>query len=366
MSELWIVQPYVPRYRVPFFERLFTELESDGVSVRVVASAPRGDQAARGDAIVPPWLTVVEPRVVRVGGASAVLTSTRRHWARADGVIVPHMGSSFDAYSALLSHGRSNRRVGVWGHIRSYVRYPNRVDSALEVWQLRRADEVFAYTPGGAAFAREAGVDPDRITTVMNALDTRSLEAALKDISDEEVSAFMGEHGLTRESTFAFIGGLDRSKRIDVLAAVLDDLWRDAPEIRVLVGGRGSQLHLLRSAVDRGQAIPLGYVDANQKALISRVSRALVSPGRIGLIAVEALVMQLPILTTRWPFHAPEFEYLSEPRTVMISDDSVAAFSRLLQSVASEPITPLKAEHAPPSLEEMVGRYRKGVIRMLG
>lgn len=365
MTELWIVQPYVPRYRVPFFERLFAALDNDGITAHVVASTPEGAQAARGDAATPPWLTLVPPRTIGIAGVSLVLTSTRSHWARADGVIVPHMGTSLDAYSALLGLKRRKRRVGLWGHIKSYVAPPNPIDARLERWQLRHADQVFAYTPGGATHAVEAGVRPDKVTAVMNAVDTGPLLTALANLSTGDVGEFLGDLQLTRERTFAFIGGLDESKRIDILAEALEVLWAENPEIRVLVGGQGSQQALLAPAIARGQVVTFGYVDTEKKALLLRASRGLLSPGRIGLIAVEALAAGSPILSTRWPYHAPEFEYLNESTSLLLAEDSARAFANLMNDVASRPIQPLVTTQPAPSIDDMVRRYREGVVRML-
>lgn len=144
MTEVWIVQPYVPSYRVPFFEGLSAALDESGITLKVVAGRPDAVQAKRGDSITPPWLTQADDRVIRAFGRSVTLTRTRRYWHKADAVVVPHMGSSFDALSAL---GRkSGLKVGVWGHIASFTSDPNPIDQAIERWQLRRADHVFAST----------------------------------------------------------------------------------------------------------------------------------------------------------------------------------------------------------------------------
>ena len=52
MSEVWIVQPYVPNYRVPFFEGLSTALRESGIILKVVAGQPDAVQAKRGDSIL--------------------------------------------------------------------------------------------------------------------------------------------------------------------------------------------------------------------------------------------------------------------------------------------------------------------------
>jgi glycosyltransferase involved in cell wall biosynthesis len=279
-------------------------------------------------------------------------------------VIVGHLGSSLDSNLALALSASRRIKVGVWGHIGSYVDDPNPLDAFVERWQVRTAGQVFAYTPGGARFAAELGADQKRITTVMNTIDTRSLESAVQATTDASVREFMKAHRITREKAFSFIGGLDSSKRIDFLAKALECLWALDPEIRVLVAGKGTDEDLLAQAVERGQVAMLGYADARLKALLGRVTRGILMPGRVGLIAVDALVMGLPILTTDWPFHAPEAEYLSVGESMLQSPNSPEAYADLIlaESGFSEV---RRIDRRYPRLDDMVENYSEGILRLL-
>lgn len=263
----------------------------------------------------------------------------------------------------------SRRRVktGLWGHIAPYVNAGNPLDLALEKIQLRLADHVFAYAPGGRDFALAAGAPAAKVTTVMNATDTRQLEVAQRSLDPKEAQAFMESHGLRRRRTLAFIGGLDSSKRIDFLAAALDILWTTDPDVRVLVGGIGALSAALDPAVSRGQVIMMGYVDAKGQALLGYASAALVMPGRIGLVAVDALVLGLPILTTSWPYHAPEAEFLLEGESRFTSDDNVYAYASLIRKFLSKTVTQEEKDNhwTYPTIDAMVDNFSDGVMKML-
>lgn len=363
MSELWIVQPYVPAYRVPFFEHLAVELESDGITLRVVAGTPRGAQAARGDATRPDWLVKARDRTVPVAGRTLTLTSTYPLWRNAEAVIVPHMGSSLDAYRALF-RPFSRRKVGVWGHIASYVNAPHPVDAALERWQLRRADQVFAYTPSGARFARSVGVAPDRVTTVMNAVDTDRLRYDFEQLTEAELQEFRTRHKLPSGPLAAYIGGLDADKRIDFLAATLDELSRLGSSVHLVVGGTGVDAHLLNDARLRGQVTMLGYIRGTEKAALLKSAQAIVNPGRIGLLAVEALAVGRPVFTTLWPYHAPEAEYLREGESRFSSPDSPNAFANLISQQIRTGVSLIRAENVP-SLTGMVHKFAAGARHLV-
>ena len=102
------------------------------------------------------------------------------------------------------------------------------------------------------------------------------------------------------------------------------------------------------------------------KALIAATARLLVNPGRIGLLAVEALVMGLPIVTTRWPYHAPEVEYLIEGETVHSSANDTESYVQLiLELLHKQPRKALTVNADVPLLSDMVARFASGITNML-
>ena len=361
---MFIVQPYVPHYRVAFFEGLRTKLAADGVELHVVADRPEGAQAHRRDAADLPWITPFRQRRITLGRRSLAVGTSMREWRSGDAVIVGHLGSSLDTNLALLRARFGSIKVGVWGHIGSYVSDPNPIDARIERWQVRTADHVFAYTPGGAEFALRLGAHPERVTSVMNTVDTMSLENAVRGVTDDEVATFVAANRLDPRKTFSFIGGIDQAKRIEWLAIALDHLWKLDPSIRILFAGRGSDQHLLQRAVDRGQAIMLGYADDHLKALLGRVSRGLLVPGRIGLVAVDALILGVPVLTTAWRYHAPEVEYLVRGESMLASDDTPDAYARMVRDIADEQ-EPRRFVGAYPRLETMIDNFADGVSALL-
>jgi len=360
------VQPYVPQYRVPFFTALLSRLDELGIEGRVVAASPTGELSARGDAAEQAaWIDRFPPKRWHFGGRHIDIGGSKRLWQDADAVILFFQGTLVDAYRALYGPGRANRRVGLWGHIDSYIAPWNPVDRWLETRLARDADRIFAYTPGGAATAERLGVPTERITTVMNSIATNDLllrHAEFRSGANEE---FKTKHGLGAGPTFGYIGSLDASKRVDLLAQALDELWRIDPAAKLVVGGTGRDAGLLDAAVERGQVIRLGYADDEGVALIGSVSEAIMNPGRIGLVAVHALAMGLPIVTSEYRFHAPELEYLREGETVFTASDDPGEFARTSINVAQSSDRIRGGQWAYPTLDAMVDNFASGVVKLM-
>lgn len=358
MKRLAILQPYVPKYRVAFFEGLIRSLADVGIECRVLAGKPRGAQGRRGDAAVADWIVQIPYREIMLGARSLKVAGAARHLRGVDACIVGHVGTSWDTNKAVLNGMMGGVRVGVWGHIKSYVNQANPLDAAIERWQLRHAHHVFAYTPGGAAYAVQSGVPETSITTVMNTVPTDQLVAARSSLTSADVEDFRVQNGLSGRPVLGYIGALDQSKKVDLLASALDILWREEPQVRVLVAGRGVLEGLLATAVERGQAIMLGYADAGTKARVAAVSHALLNPGRIGLVAVDALVLGRPILTTRDTFNGPEAEYLSEGESLFSSEMSADAYALLARNAVHG--DPIQHDWNYPVMSGMIANFTRG------
>ncbi|MFI7495980.1 glycosyltransferase [Kocuria sp. M4R2S49] len=315
----------------------------------------------------PDWLTNIDQKVITLAGRSINVSIRPATWLDSDATIIGLKGTSLPVYKALGVSLLGRTRVGLWGHVRPYVNKGNAVDLLFERQQMKMANHIFAYTPGGHDYALAAGVCPNKVTTVMNSISTDELKANLESITALEVEEYSGLHGLDLGRTIGFIGGIDDSKRIDFLAQSLDELWVRDSRIKLLLGGKGVEQSKLDAHVRRGQVVPLGYLNVREKALVLRCSRLLCMPGRIGLVAVDSLVARVPIVTTDWPFHAPEAEYLREGSSRITAENSPEAYARQVMTILNCKGVPKTNtdDWVVPSLDDMVGNFRAGVIKLL-
>jgi hypothetical protein len=348
-----IVQPYVPEYRVPFFEELNAGLAKHSVNLQVIAGIPEKAQALRGDSKTPNWLIASKNRNFAILGKTFVFGSNRALYKDADLVVFPLMGTLLEGSLAALTR----KRVAYWGHVGNYTKESNFLDLLIERWMMRRAAHVFAYTSSGRAAALRAGVKTTKVTAVMNTIDTRPLVEALDEVPERDLAT-------PNALEFVFIGGLDKPKRIKFLVESLDLLASRGVDFHVTVIGRGEEAKLFESLVHGRLATLVGYDQGLEKARALKGADAILSPGRIGLLAIDALVSGVPVLTTNWLFHAPEREYLVEGESQFTSEDSTVAFADLIESQSYK----LRRSNAPwvyPKLDDMVSNFSRGILEAL-
>ncbi|RDH98525.1 glycosyltransferase involved in cell wall biosynthesis [Curtobacterium sp. AG1037] len=310
MARIVIMQPYVPTYRAPFFEALAARLAEQGHELVIAAGEPTGAQAKRRDVARIEGVSQrrLRARTMSLGRARLRLVNGRSVWKDADVVVAELAAGATATYGALL---QCRRPVGVWGHVEAFTAPDNRLTRSLRRWQTRAATHVLAYTDTGAAVAKDWGVDAARVTSLHNTIDVTALSQAIERVKAVDRSTVRSRLGLGSGPVFAMIGGIDASKRIDLVVGALDALWASRPDIQLLVGGRGELEPAFDAAVARGQVRLVGYVGNDAKAEFARVATALLNPGRVGLIAVESMAMKLPIVTTSGARHGPEYEYLT-------------------------------------------------------
>jgi len=298
-----VSQPYVPSYRVPLFDAIRGILLDEGVELVIAAGEPKGIQAARGDNERPKWRSDLDIRTFRI--------RTREvHWRKLPGTLRSPdvLVSELEALNTLAWKASFSRtKLILWGHGAPYVNDSGTLADQIEWALARRAESVMTYAEGGKSYLTSRGkISPRKITVIGNSTDTESLRSAYESITPDDLRSLKDKWPDAPRALF--VGGLDHSKRIEFLVdAAIAAKELDA-RFSLIVVGKGADEYLLSRA---GSAIK--YVPAARGAALAqlgRVTQCIWMPGRIGLVAADALAMGLPVLTTDYDSHAPEAEFL--------------------------------------------------------
>jgi glycosyltransferase involved in cell wall biosynthesis len=353
MAHVTVVQPYLPHYRVPLFERLAGDLAERGIGLTVAHGHPTGAMAGRGDSSRLPGSVQLDQRVFRVAGRELMWRRISELAYRSDVLVCEQALRNLEPYRWLARRG--GPAVAFFGHGRTYTRKAGSLARTAKSLVTRRADWFFAYTEQGARYIARRGFPADRITVVNNAIDTTSLATAVDAVTEEELAAFRRTHGLTSGRTALYVGGLDRAKRIPFLLAAATYTARRLPGFRLLVAGDGEERGRVRAVeAAQGCVVYLGRLSGQAKALAGAASDVLMLPGLVGLAAVDSFALRTPLVTSPDAHHAPEFGYLMHGRNALIVPGDAAAYG---ESVAGLLLRPGRLAALREACRQDAGRY---------
>jgi glycosyltransferase involved in cell wall biosynthesis len=367
-----IIHPWFPQYREPFFARLHDLCAAAGVSLEVYYGDPPPEWRERGDSVAGPLANHLTTRFFSVRGRSLGHKSLGEFHRRGpyDLVILEQAIRNLESYR-LLASPRYGHRIAWWGHGGTYTQRRRSVEEKLKKWLTRRGRWFFAYTDGGVREVTNQGFSPERVTSVGNSIDTAALRADLGAVTDDQLLAFRAAHDL-RGKTALFIGGLDESKRLPFLFDAGVAVHERQPDFRLLIAGNGEQRDAVeRFAADHPWCVYLGARFGADKAIPMRAADVLVMPGRVGLAAVDSFAAGLPIVTTDWPYHAPEFDYLTPDVNAVVSPNTSTAYANSLVELLATPVQLDAMKNACLKLageydiESMASRFFEGIAEAL-
>ncbi|WP_243766404.1 glycosyltransferase [Streptomyces sp. GC420] len=275
--------------------------------------------------------------------------------------------------------GSTTPLIALWGHGRTYTKPVRRPETAAKNTLTRRASWFFAYTQGGADYLASRGYPRQHITVVRNCIDAEPLahirELASKPGTKEfsEAAALRTRHHLQHGRTALFVGGLDTPKRIPLLLETAQRMADALPGFRLLVAGTGAHRPLVDAAASStaSPVVALGHTTGRNMALLGAVSDIMLMPGRVGLCAVDSFALRTPIVTTAWPWHAPEFEYLENGRNAIITPDDPAAYAATAHALLADE-SRLRSLHISCqkdadvyTIDAMAARFSEGLLAML-
>lgn len=303
-----LTQPYLPAYRRALFQRVADDLRVESVELRVFHLDAGPDLRDRGEAVEAEWAHVVPGFARRSPAGLVTLRRLPDGWSRPDLLLTELAAGNLNAWGAaagrqpfvLLGHGSSDSTGS----------------SALGQWSenrlIRRAEHTLTYLPRGARDVLAAtGLPETAVSSFGNSTDSAPLRARRDAVHPGELAAFAAANGLrVGVPTILFVGRLDTVKRLDLLVDAVRESRRRLPDLQVILGGRGPDEDRVRELSGEPGVAWLGRMGRDELALASHLGHVLLNPGRIGLVAVDALALNLFVITAAGASHAPEVEYL--------------------------------------------------------
>jgi glycosyltransferase involved in cell wall biosynthesis len=230
------VQPYVPSYRQGMFDAIAERLSEERLELEVWHAEPQGPAAARGNAVTGSWSRPIRQHRISLAGRNLTYRPLLSDARRVRGVVAGLASTNVETY-LMASDSRIN--LMLWGHGRNFTAKNNALDGRLERWISGRASHVFAYTDPGRDHLINAGLAPEKVSTVVNSTDVVTLRRAQAAATDAELAQLRADYDLEGKDVALFVGAFDEPKRLPFLFEAADRVARQNDRFRLLLAGAG-------------------------------------------------------------------------------------------------------------------------------
>ena len=260
----------------------------------------------------------------------------------------------------------------LWGHGKNFTAGNLRIDDMLEGWLRSRSAHLFAYTESGKNHLMGRGAQSSEVTVVQNSTDTRKLRELVTQLPMGVEAEVRRELNLEGSEVALFIGAFDAPKKLPLLFEAADRVASQRPNFVLIIAGGGPDEGYVRLMSESRTYVRLiGRADGAVLARLSTVVDMITIPGRVGLVAVDALALGLPVVTTTYKYHAPEADYLTPGYdsiwTEMTPSEYAAGITSLLadrQLLARLSLAATGASHSF-SIENSADRFVRGLLAHL-
>jgi len=364
--------PTLHHYRMPFHRRLRTLLAAKNVDYHVVYCRPGGENLLKQDAVEIEWGTCVGRTALF--GKLLYQQALAEAW-KSDLVIVQQENKLALNYLLNFLSTVGLKKVAFFGHGRNFQ--SRRPDGLAERWKrlwATRVDWWFAYTDQSRRHVEALGFPPERITVFNNAVDTGGLRAAADGLSEREAAQALAALGMRGGNVGIFVGGLYPDKRLEFLVDAAERVRALVPDFELLVVGGGSDMAKLQAlAVSRPWLFVAGPRFGREKAALMRGAKLFLMPGLVGLAVLDAAAAALPVVTTAFPWHSPEFAYLEHGVSGVVVQDwqsadayGGAVAELMLDDAGREALARgARAMASRYTIEAMAERFTTGVLAAL-
>ncbi len=335
VKRVLIIEAQIKQYRAPFYDRLYAALANAGIQLRVAYSDPSPIEASKEDACDLPNEYGVKVKARWPIPGKLIYQDVVRDVVKADLVIVDQANKFVLNHlllplslagikrTAFIGHGFNAREDRLW--LSEWYRHTT--INWVSWW--------FAYTEKTTRYLIRHGVPRAKITTVQNALDTDQIRGQARELSVEQKNHLRSQIGIpVSASVGIYCGTLDKVKNLPFLMDAAIKVRDQNTNFHLLLVGGGPEQALVQARIE---AVPwvhfVGPRFGKEKAALLAISDAMLMPGAVGLVILDAFAAGLPLLSTRLSIHGPEIEYLNEGINGLLSEPDVADFADVVSSL---------------------------------
>jgi glycosyltransferase involved in cell wall biosynthesis len=160
-------------------------------------------------------------------------------------------------------------------------------------------------------------------------------------------------------------------KRLDFILEICQRVKIEIPEFNMIFIGSGIESDKVLEASNKNYWIHyVGPKFGKDRVKYFKISSIQIMPGLVGLGILDSFALETPIITTEYPFHSPEIEYLENGINGFITKDNLDDYSQtVIDTLKTKKYIDLikgcKLSAEIYTVETMVENFKNGVLSCL-
>lgn len=369
MRRVTIIQRILYQYRVDFYKKLKEQLSKNNIMLKLIIEENKSmDTMDFLDSFI-----IKKSKHFDILGSELILQPYLRLVADSDLVILELKNSLLLNYILMFKRLLlPNQKLAFWGHALNPQIEKNNLKNKFKSIYRKNVDFWFPYTEGMAALIKKDGFPEEKTEIIYNTIDTTKITEYRKNIDKNEFKYAKEKLRIKNGPVGIFCGRIYKEKRIDFLLNASLKIKDALPDFNMLFIGDGKEAYKVSLASKQHNWIKyVGPAFDREKILYFMMADLFLSPGLVGLSLVESFAMEVPMVTTDYPFHSAEIEYLKNGVNGIMTKNDLDSFVNETVSLLRNParLANLKSECLAAAkfytMENMVARLASGITRCL-
>ena len=372
MKKVIIFYRFLPQYRIEFYNLLRQKLLEYDIELSLIYSKLKNENSSRGDEVSIDWAIYKQNLAIKVGKFELLWQPYLADIKGKDLVIVEQANKLLINYLLMIKRRFSKLKVAYWGHGLDQQANPNSLTNKFKKLIINQADWWFSYTEGVKKIVSGCGFPEEKNTVVQNAIDTSYLQTAYDSITAPEIRAVKKRLGISSENVGIYCGAIYKEKRISFLLQAAQEIRKEIKDFQLIIIGSGPEVELVQKfSSDNVWVHYLGTKFGLERVIYFKISKLFLLPGAVGLAVLDAFSMKTPMITTNYPYHGPEVEYIVDYKNGVVTENTLEAYVNQVIRIMKDNnklnllIEGCKNAASKYTIDAMVNNFTEGILSCL-
>lgn len=362
----------MPQYRAAFFYRLKELLLDYDIELNLIYGKSQNSNILRGDEVEIDWANFVANKTITIMGNEFIWQPCLKKIRGASMIIIQPEMKLITNYFLIFFKYFGRFKLGFWGHGRNMQGKPNGFRNKLNNFFLNKCDWWFAYTKGVKEYLIAHHYPENHISIVHNAIDTIDLRENYNSLDELKIDTIKKELGISGGKTAIYCGAMYKEKRIDFIIEAAHRIKSQISDFHLILIGAGIESGKAKKSAEENSWIHyLGPKFGKDRIGYFKISAVQLMPGAVGLGILDSFALETPIITTEYPFHGPEFDYLENGKNGIITKNDLENYASTVADILETNKHLQLAEGCKLSLElytvgKMVDNFKDGILSCIG